>query len=58
MYASVFIESVLDQYWDETRDHLVKTQFVPYLIFVFSALTFFIEALSSRTEAEGVPQAG
>jgi hypothetical protein len=54
VYASVFIESVLDQYWDETRDHLVKTQFVPYLIFVFSALTFFIEALSSRTEAEGV----
>jgi len=48
VYDSIFVESLLDQFWTETQMHLIKYQFGPYILFVTLDLWFFVNALDRR----------
>ena len=45
VYASEFVECLLDQYWDDTQWHIVKYYFIPNTIFATVTILFFQVAL-------------
>jgi len=47
LYASLFIESILNQFWSEQKHALFMTQFLPYLTYIILAFVYMKRALSS-----------
>lgn len=54
VYESIFVESLLDQFWTETQMHIIKYQFAPYLTFVTFSLWYYVNALDRRTATDDI----
>lgn len=46
VYASEFIEVLLDQFWSEQQTRIKRWQFYPYLIYAFVAIWFMVLSLT------------
>ena len=57
VYATQFVDKVLDQFWDENQTMIKRRQFWPYLTYLVTALWYFKRALdgdaSEHEEIEG-----
>ena len=45
VYASEFIEVLLDQFWSEQQKKIVRWQFYPYIVYAFVAIFFMVLSL-------------
>lgn len=55
VYATQFVDKVLDQFWEENQLMIKRRQFWPYLAYLVTALWYFKRALEgdSDHQAEG-----